>query len=369
MSDARLQIAGPADTTVILSAVTDPVHVEDLGPRSEIAWDAYVELHPAGSIFHTLAWRNAVQRVFGHQAYYLTACRGPRIVGVLPLFLLASRYTGRRLISVPYGVEGGILADDDEAAGVLYTRAKALLRETKASLLELRSAQARVPELPVREGHVNFSRRLPDRAEDVVGWLPRKARAAARQGRDKFGLVVSYGDEHLRTVWRLYCVSMRRLASINYPRRLFEALATGLPGRHWTSLVTWNGTPVAGLFTLMFRDRVSPYFIGTTDAARRCHAPNLIYRDLMERAVAHGYRVFDFGRTRVGNTGSFDFKRFHGFAPRLLEYQQYVPRSAKPVVSLSPANPRIQLARKVWSHLPLAITQPAGAWLSRHIPG
>ena len=245
---------------------------------------------------------------------------------------------------------------------------KRIATERNCGAIDLRSEQAAIPGIPIVDRYVGFRRELPDSAGDVLGWLPRKARAAARNGRHKFCLSISYGDEHLREVWRLYTISMRRLASLNYPFRFFETLVEQTPDSHWVSLVRWNDKPVAGLVTLLFKDRVVPYFLGTTSEAKRCSAANFIYLDAMERSVASGCRIFDFGRSRRDNTGSFDFKRFQGFEPRPLHYQCHVlPGHRSP--NLSPDNPRYGWARGIWPHLPLSLTRALGARLSAHIPG
>lgn len=332
------------------------------------AWDTFVKNREFGSIFHTIAWRDTVKQTFGHEDIYLLAERDGVIVGVLPMFLVNSRFAGRLLISVPCAVEGGVLALDGEATGALFAEARRIATERNCAAIDLRSERAAFPSVPIVDRYVGFRRELPDSADDVLGWLPRKARAAARNGRYKFRLSISYGDEHLREVWRLYTISMRRLASLNYPYRFFETLVERTPGSHWVSLVRWNDKPVAGLVTLLFKDRVVPYFLGTTSEAKRCSAANFIYLDSMERGVAAGYRIFDFGRSRRDNTGSFDFKRFQGFEPRPLHYQCHVlPGHRAP--NLSPENPRYGLARRIWPHLPLSLTRALGARLSAHIPG
>jgi hypothetical protein len=120
--------------------------------------------------------------------------------------------------------------------------------------------------------------------------------------------------------------------------------------------------------TFLIRDRVMPYFFGASREARRCSAANFVYFCTMQRAVAAGFRVFDFGRSRQDNPGSYDFKRFHGFEPRPLEYQRYLAPgyAAK---SLSPSDHRFHWARRVWPVLPLRLTQLLGARLARHVPG
>ncbi|MBI4719341.1 MAG: FemAB family PEP-CTERM system-associated protein [Planctomycetes bacterium] len=342
--------------------------VVPLAPGLEAAWEDYVRGHPQGTLFHTLGWRNAVAAAFPHPAFYQVALRRGAVVGVLPLFLVRSWVAGRLLVSVPYGVGGGIIADDTVAARALADAARELAGEHRCCAIDLRSERAEVADWPIVNRYVGFRRMLPPTAAEVASWLPRKARAAARNGRDKYGLTIAYGDEHMDTVWRLYTQNMRRLGSLAYPPSFFRALLRHTPEAHWVSLVFWRDRPVAGLVTFLFRDRVMPYFVGTSAAARRCSAANFLYFSTMERAVTRGYREFDFGRSRRDNAGSFDFKRFHGFEPTPLEYQQYSPCGAAPP-RLSPDDLRYRAIRRIWSHLPLPATQLMGSLLSRHVPG
>lgn len=369
MSSAAIIAAEPSRAYADFpKAPPAPCRVVCLSPGQVREWDAYVHAHAEGTFFHQVGWRNAVWNSFGHCDLYLVAVRDGRIVGGLPLFLVKSRLAGRLLVSVPYAVGGGILADDTAVARALFDEAKRLADEHECVAIDLRSERAVVSGVPIVEGYVGFTRRLPDSPGDVLGWLPRKARAAARNARNRFGLSAAYGDHHLDVVWRLYSLSMRRLGSLAYPKSFFQCLLKETPGRHWVSVVSRNGIPVAGLVTFLFRDCVMPYFIGTTDEARRCSAANFIYLSNMERGVEQGYQVFDFGRSRQSNTGSFDFKRFHGFVPRPLQYQSYV-REGCELPSLSPDSPRYRLARRVWRHLPLIVTQSLGAAVAKHVPG
>ena len=235
-------------------------------------------------------------------------------------------------------------------------------------MIDLRSERASVPTLPIVDQYVGFERGLPREAAQVAQWLPRKARAVVRNAQDKYGLTCGFSSDALPIVWKLYCQNMRRLSSINYPYRFFESLFEEFREQCWLCVVRRAGRPVAGLMTLLFRDRVLPYFFGCEEEARSCGAANFIYSCVMERAVAEKFRVFDFGRSRRDNKGSCDFKRFHGFEPRPLSYQRYFSEAKKPV-DLTPTNPAFGLARRVWPLLPLSMTRPAGALLSRYIPG
>ncbi len=345
-----------------------PIDVSEACHDDAAAWDGCVAKHRDATLFHNFAWRRAVEDVYGHDPYYLAARRRGRIVGVLPMFRMGGPLIGRTLVSVPYGVGGGILADDDQARRALYQAGVALADRLDCRSIQFRSLRPNLPGVPQDNRHYTFRRMLPASAADLADWLPRKARASARNARRKYKLTVHYGDDHLRAVWKLYALNMRRLASLAYPLRFFERLLVHHSGRHLVSLVSRHDKPVAGLVTFTFRDTVYPYFYGANREARQCGAAHFVYSSLMEWAVRAGYRTFDFGRTRRDNIGSIEFKRLCGFTPRPLGYQTYAA-PGRPPSDLTPGNPRIRLARYLWPRLPLCVTNPLGAALSKCVPG
>ncbi len=344
------------------------ITIESLTDASRDDWAAYVASAPGGTFYHTLPWHDAVREAFGHEPHYLIARRDARMVGALPMFFVRSWIAGRLLVSVPYAVYGGAIHDDDEAAAALLDRAKQLAETLGVRCIDLRSMQATLPGLPTVDRYVTFCKTLPERVEDVLPSLPRKARAAARGGRTKHGLTVEVDDALLPTVWRLYARSMRRLGSPNYPFLFFRSLVDHTPDGHVVSLVRYQDRPAAGLVTFLFGDTVLPYFAGCDERLDRYGTNNVLYLSLMEWAVEHGRRRFDFGRTRKDNRGAYDFKRHQGFEPAPLGYQVYVPPGQQ-APELTPGKGKFALAQRIYRRLPLCVTKPLGGWLARSIPG
>lgn len=236
------------------------------------------------------------------------------------------------------------------------------------SVLDLRSAVANAPGFEPVEGYLGFVRELPLHPNEVPAFLPKRARAAARHARDRDGVVVQHDAALVGAVWQLYCRSMRRVGSINYPYRFFAELFARLGGRAWAT-VAWRGhRPVAGAISFVFGDTVMPYVLGVDERVSCDGAANLLFRSVMERAVRSGLRRFDYGRSREDNRGAIGFKKNQGFKPHPLGYQRFVPPGQKPR-NLKPSNPRFALARQVWRKLPLPMTRALGAWLARSIPG
>ena len=331
-------------------------------------WDAFVLHHPEGTLFHLLGWMDAVAETFSHQPVYLIARREGKVCGVLPLFVVRSWLAGTLLVSVPYAVYGGIVADDADTANALFGEARMLADACGARCIDFRSRSRVIASLTPNERYVSFAKTLPDDPDQVLGTLPRKARAAARKARFDYRLTATFGADQLRTVWRLYTISMKRLGSLNYPFEFFERLADRFAENTLVSCIRHEGRPVAGLVTFAFRDTVMPYFVGTAPEAERVCASNFVYLTLMERAVEMRIKVFDFGRSRVDNHGTLAFKKHQGFNPEPLGYQFYVPPGRTPP-NLTPSSRFFKRASGIYRRLPCFVTRPVGAWLAGAVPG
>lgn len=347
-----------AESGVQISAVT----------KASSHWDDYISRSPAGSPFHELAWLQAACDSYGHAPQNLMAVSEAtgEVCGVLPLCLVRGPLTGRALVSSPYAVYGGVLADTPAAERELLDAAKRLADDLHVRYLEVRQGA------PL-DGFVNqchyytFRKRLPDRPEDVLGTFPRKARAAVRQAIDRHKLSTQFGPELLDTFYQLYVASLRRLASPAHSRRFLSRLLKNFGERCLVQVVYREQTPVAGVLSLCFQNQVLPYFAGIDERFSRLNTSNYLYYSLMEHAVRLGLNEFDFGRTRQDNEGGCQFKINQGFEPQPLHYAFFSPSGQYPP-DLRPSNPRFSAARAVWQRLPLPVAARAGALVTRWLP-
>src|SRR5690606_29120973 len=108
--------------------------------------------------------------------------------------------------------------------------------------------------------------------------------------------------------------SLRNLGTPVPPRRFFEVLKREFGDAVEVAVVHGPDGPVSATTSLFFRDSVTPHYSGARPVARRLHAYDFTYWELMRRARARGCRVFDFGRSKFG-TGAFDYKVYWGFRP------------------------------------------------------
>jgi len=330
-----------------------------------VDWDAFVRSTPGGSPFHLLAWKRAVETAFRHRAHYLMAVHGGGLEGVLPLFEVRGLLGGRGLVSVPYGVYGGVCATSAAAREALVGASRQLARRVKADYVELRHRSGQEADLPTKSLYVTFSRPIESSEEANLNAIPRKQRRMTRQGL-KHGLRPEFGLQHLDRFYDIYAHSVHSLGSPVFPRRLFHAIGQEF-GKDCELLTIWkDSVPVSGVLTLLFEDQVLPYYGGARQEALAFAVNDFMYWELLCHAAKAGYRTFDFGRSREG-TGAYNFKRHWGFEPVALPYQ-YVLLDGSQMPNLSPSNPRMHFAVEAWKRMPLPLTKVVGPFLTRYLP-
>jgi hypothetical protein len=91
----------------------------------------------------------------------------------------------------------------------------------------------------------------------------------------------------------------------------------------------------------------------------------LMYRQLLDRSVRRGQRVFDFGRSTV-DSGTFRFKKQWGASADPAVWQ-YAMKEGD-VRDMRPDHPRFQRAIRLWQRLPVRLTRYLGPVIVRGIP-
>src|SRR5688572_17884749 len=128
-----------------------PVVLRTLDNNRDARWDAYVRRHPQGTFHHLLGWRRVIERAFPtHEPRYLYVERGGELAGVFPAFAVGGVPFSRALVSVPVGVSGGVIADDDEVAQLLRDGARAIAERDRLEYVEHKSEKARFADLQTK---------------------------------------------------------------------------------------------------------------------------------------------------------------------------------------------------------------------------
>jgi len=348
---------------VVSRAGEDSLVVRPLSEADRFAWNAFVHAHPDGTFFHLVEWQDVLRRAFGHRTHYLLAeCHG-EFCGVLPLAEVESLFFGHALVSTPFCVYGGIVALDGAAHAALERAACDLAQKLGVDHLEMRNRHRHHPTWPCKDLYVTFRKEISEDAEVNMRAIPRKQRAMIRKGiKEELRVEI---DEAVDRHYVMYSESLRNLGTPVFAKRYLEILQETFGDACDILTILKGNRPVASVLNFYFRNDVLPYYGGGSREARAVAGNDFMYWQVMERARAKGYRIFDFGRSKRG-TGAFDFKTYWGFQPEPLYYEYYLVKR-KEMPNLSPTNPRFGKAIELWRRLPLKLTQLVGPPLAKYL--
>jgi len=327
-------------------------------------WDAFVEGQPAGQLGHASAWAHVVREAYGLQPVYLEA-RDERgaIEGILPLVRFRSLGGRLEFVSMPFLDSGGILARDPAIRRALLDAALELLRERRASALELReiAGNGETPDADEPEPtRVDLVLALERDAETQWRALRAKVRNQTRKAESE-GLSIAPGSRArlLADFYGPFCRNMRDLGSPAHSQRFFAAAAEAF-GERLRVIVTQLGErPVGGLVAIDFAGAVTVPWASTLREERHRCPNNQIYWEALRWAIERGAREFDFGRSPIGG-GTHRFKRGWGARERALAWRRMGPEGDRLVMRAADDSALLRRLSALWSRLPVPLTALLG---------
>lgn len=341
-----------------------PVAVRPFRPEDAGRWDDFVRAGAGGTFFHLSPWRRVIERAFGHRTHYFIAERAGIITGVLPLTHVRSALFGSSLIANAFAVHGGPVAADAESRQALDRAAVQLMGRLAVPVLEMRGCSEDRIGWPQKSGlYAIFRKPIEASVEANLKSVPRKQRAMIRKGIHN-GLH-SELDDDVGRLHRIYAESVHNLGTPVFAKSYFRILREEFPDASDIVTITCNGKAVAAVLNFYFRDQVLPFYGGGTAAARMLAANDFMYWEVMRRACERGYRIFDFGRSKLG-TGAYAFKHNWGFEPTPLVYQFHLA-ARQDVPDVNPLNPKFALLIAAWKKLPLPLATRLGPLIVKGI--
>ncbi|MES2072237.1 MAG: FemAB family XrtA/PEP-CTERM system-associated protein [Pseudomonadota bacterium] len=327
-------------------------------------WDQFVQQCPEASFFHRAGWQSVIERAFGHKTWFYYAEAEGRIVGVLPLAEIKSALFGHSLSSLPFCVYGGVATESEAARAALNQAAQELAAKLNVGHLEYRNIKpSEQAGWHTKELYVTFRKEIDTDEEKNMLAIPRKQRAMVRKG-IKFELK-SELDEGVDRFFHAYSTSVHRLGTPVFSKKFFRVLKETFGQDCEVMTIVKDGRVIASVMSFYFRDEVLPYYGGGTAEARDLAGNDFMYWELMRRACARGYKIFDFGRSKLG-TGAFDFKKNWGFEPQPLHYTYQLHKSTA-VPDNNPLNPKYQLFIKMWQRMPLSLANLIGPHIVKNL--
>ncbi len=331
-------------------------------------WDDYVSRSPSSACYHLSGWKEVIEKSFGHKTFYLMAENEENeIKGILPLVHLKSFLFGSFMVSLPYFNYGGVCVEHSEIQDLLLKEAIQVAKRESAEHIELRHTTPAMNGLPAKTAKVAMRLDLPSNPEEL--WnsfssnLRRKIRKPAKEGIYwKFGK-----EEELDNFYTVFSTNMRDLGTPVYSKGFFQNILQRFPESTWIGTAkTKEDQPVASGFLVGFKERLEIPWVSSLRSYNRYYANLFLYWNILKFACESGYKVFDFGRSTLGE-GTYKFKEQWGAKPIQL-YWHYWLKNDRPLPELNPTNPKYRLAISIWKRIPVSLTKLIGPSIVKNLP-
>ena len=328
-------------------------------------WGELLARSGQATLLHDPRWGRVMREAYGNRAYYVTAQRGPAVVGILQLVLQKSLLFGTHLCSLPYFDASGVLADDREAADALVAEAARLRTTTGAEWVELRHLDALPGDLACRDDKVTLRLGLPDDPETLWAAFTPKVRNQVRKA-EKAGLTLHAEPEAtLDEFYAVYARTMRDLGSPPHSKRFFSRIRDHFGDAVRLYAVRQAGAPLAASLTLTDAATVRVPWAGADWRFRKLNANMLLYWGMLKDACTRGAACFDFGRS-TRDSGTHRFKKQWGAEEVTLHWQYVLPEGGAPP-EIRAENPKYRFLVNTWRRLPVFAARLIGPRIIRKL--
>jgi FemAB-related protein (PEP-CTERM system-associated) len=345
----------------------DNYTIEKLTPSLCKQWDAYVKAHQQGSFFHLSGWQSVIEKSFNHPCYFLYALKDNVICGILPLVEVKSKLFGHALISTPFCVYGGAIADSTNIVRKLEQKACQIAEDLQVDYLELRYKEAQESDLLLKQAHSTFGCELVEDSDKILASIKKKQRAVIRHSlKNDLSSTILPGKENLDDFYQLLSTSYRNLGTPIFAKNYFENLITTFADCSDIAVICdKSNQPSSAVMNFYFNDQILPYYGGGNDGARGLKSADFMYYQVMCNALEKGNNWFDFGRSK-NDSGPYNYKKKWGMEPKSLYYYYHLV-NADEIPNLSPNNPKYKFFISMWQKLPLKLSQFIGPFLSKYL--
>ncbi len=355
-------------TALTASLVQDTLVVDPLTEDSCTEWDAYVQSAAGGLPLHLSGWRDVMHKTYGYETRYLMARSGAQVVGVLPLFMVPSRLTGKRAMTMP----GGLCADSETVAQSLIENGLQATNKDGIDRLLMQDSRQNWPgEWQSESRHVYWLVDLGASEEELWQKLDGNIRRQVRKA-ERNGLQIQIGrDETLvEPFYNMFSQFTHQAGTPVFGRSFLQNIVDIFPGGYNIALVRHEGRPIAGYFQVEMGSTVYGMWGAALPATLNLRPAYLALWEIMRDAVNNGFTHLDMGRSPAeANVSKFKGQWGGQSSP---VYQTVImnneQKQSNSVTSQVQSDDRFQVFMQIWPRLPLSLTRYLGPKLRWHIP-
>lgn len=288
--------------------------IQVIDPCNSKEWMQFVECHPDASIFHHPAWMNMLRDIYHYRILAICVMEGELIQAGIPFADVRSFITGKRWISMPFSDYCMPLLPNDNPAMVTALMTH-LVEKQKHEIprVEIRWAVEATPNAHYVRNFVTHTLKLDKDAAALFASFDKQGAQRSVRIAEREGVVVRECSsfEDFEVFYRLQIMTRHRLGVPAQPKSFFKGVWDYLitRGLGFVLIAYKDATPLAGGVFFQFNDTVWYKYSASDQAHKAMHPNHAFLWKGIQRALAGGHTVFDFGRSEKSNEGLRRFKR------------------------------------------------------------
>jgi CelD/BcsL family acetyltransferase involved in cellulose biosynthesis len=317
-------------------------------------WATLTIAQPEATIFHHPAWVELLKTCYGYKPmlFVILGASG-QPVATLPLMQIDSWLTGRRVVSLPFSDFCPPLTIDDASLVDLVDGLQSWRRQNKVSEIQIHWPLPGMDGVyPAETVARHITHLAPDSEQVFRSFAKTQIQQRIRKA-ERAGVSIRMSDswEDLRLFYGLHLETRKRLGTPIQPLRFFRLLWVRLisQGLGFVLLAYKDSQLLAGAVFLHCNKTLTYKYSASKPAYWKLHPNNLLLWHAICWGCEHGYQVFDWGKTDLGNAGLREFKLGWGSEEQILHYSvlaDYPPKASAvgkahllltPLIQRSPA--------------------------------
>jgi hypothetical protein len=344
------------------------VEVRIIDPCSDLSWDRRVLRHPSSGLFHRSAWARVLLKTYGHKPSYLYLYQERELVGLLPILEVASPFTGRRGVSLPFSDFCSPLLIGQRKWDGLIENLSQLGRQRRWRYFELRGGKEMLPKSAVAaERYYSHKLDLTVGADALFSRFEDSVRRAIRRA-EKSGVAITITRawSGVREFYRLHVRTRRRHGLPPQPLSFFRNIHQEIIEKDLGFVVlAQSGSKLIASAVFFHSGPQAIYKFGASDKRQQqLRGNNLVMWEGIKHLVDRGLKTLHLGRSAITDEGLRRFKRSWGSEEGLIEYFRF---ALGPQAWEAPGRNGSGFYHQLFRRLPLMVNRAAGTLMYSHL--
>lgn len=273
----------------------------------------FIETNEKATIYHHPAWLRALEKSFGHEVYYLLIQNSSKSIdGILPLMVINSPLTGRRITSLPFSTYCDPIINEESLQQVLRFLKEQFGRYNNFEMRTLSDFQDKLTNFQINSDYCTHILELNDSLDKTfLKFHPTSVRASIRRA-EKNNLSINWDTSklNLKIFYQLELQLRKRRLLPPIPFNFFKNVFEECSKFNLISIpvIYKDKLPIAAGLILHFKDKFYLEYTASKKRYLNFYPNHKLFFEVIKKAHNSGAKYVDFGRTDLTNFSLMTFK-------------------------------------------------------------